>query len=246
MITISVRRLFASLLVLGLCSLPALAQSNLVDKTQLFFGPGHGTQVEYLARGGTSYLWYPGNRVILRGDWKTEGNRICFRYGPNTYNPVTGQRGATWECQSLSDHRRFMTESRSGDVLGLAGRTKPPFTLDSRQVTLDALITAVQTGRQPVMPPPGKAVTNAEADALCKAVVANADRSREDRLMAAHLYFRGMHMGSRCVQRDYAKGFALLDAAGDTIWRGKYIRLLRERASFGMPDAITALRRLGL
>ncbi|WP_143145772.1 hypothetical protein [Devosia enhydra] len=246
MITVSMRRLFAGLLLFGLSSFPALAQSSLVNKTQLFFGPGHGTQVEYLAKGGTSYLWYPGNRVILRGDWKTEGNRICFRYGANTYNPVTGQRGATWSCQLLSEHRRFMTESRTGDVLGLAGRDKPPFTLDSRQVTLAALITAVETGRKPEMPPPGKAITNAEADALCKAVVANADRSRADQVAAAHLYFHGMHMGSRCVRHDYAKSFALLDAAGDTIWRANFIRLLRERARGGMPDAQTALRRLGL
>lgn len=65
--------------------------------------PQHGTQVEYHAANGTAYLWYPGNRRIVVGEWKIEAIKsskpeLCYRYGPNTYNPVTRRPGGSWKC----------------------------------------------------------------------------------------------------------------------------------------------------
>lgn len=83
----------------------------------------HGTQVEFHASNGKSFLWYPGNRRIVFGEWKVRevaprnsrdriivngewvhdpskplNVEVCYRYGYNTYNPVTRQMGGEWQC----------------------------------------------------------------------------------------------------------------------------------------------------
>ena len=105
-------------------------RSLLSDATAVHYDTGHGTQVEYMSADGLAYLWYPGNRSIVPGEWHVRiGPRplgpgpesrnaigpyavfeqdptqpvestlyICFRYGPDTYNPVTRMRGGNWEC----------------------------------------------------------------------------------------------------------------------------------------------------
>jgi hypothetical protein len=101
--------------------------------------PGHGTQVEYYdARGGT-HLWYPGNRRIVRGKWKMDGNNICFAYQGNTYNPVTGHRGGGFECMPAALHDEGIVDRATGDVFGLAKSRSVPFTLKPARTTIEAL-----------------------------------------------------------------------------------------------------------
>src|SRR4029453_11353963 len=45
------------------------ANAKFVDHTRISFSPGHGTQVSYMRADGTVFLWYPGNRVVVRGRW---------------------------------------------------------------------------------------------------------------------------------------------------------------------------------
>ena len=71
-------------------------------KTYLSYDPWHGYQVSYISGPSTSWLWYPGNRIALPEEWKVEGNRICWRHGKGTYNPVTKQGGGKFECQNYS------------------------------------------------------------------------------------------------------------------------------------------------
>ena len=114
--------------------------------TTMTFGASHGTQVEYLGAQGRSYLWYPGNRVILDGRWRYTPFRtasavlpgICFAYGANSYNPVTGARGG-WECEPVAVYRAHVVETVAGDIFGLSTRPEPPFDLPADRTTLSAL-----------------------------------------------------------------------------------------------------------
>src|SRR5690606_18542591 len=54
--------------------------------TFVHYDRGHGTQVEYMAKNGKTYLLYPGNKVIVRGTWKLDRTdkpkvfNLCFKY----------------------------------------------------------------------------------------------------------------------------------------------------------------------
>ncbi|MDO5706800.1 MAG: hypothetical protein Q4G49_17240 [Paracoccus sp. (in: a-proteobacteria)] len=110
---------------------PAPVHAMLAATTVKSYSRAHGTQIEYLAPDGRSFLLYPGNRMILPGEWQIRGSgpikgEMCFRYGANTYNPVTGARGSAWECGFLTDYLVYNDEIRDGDILNLSRRTQPP------------------------------------------------------------------------------------------------------------------------
>lgn len=127
------------------------ARANLADRTRNVHDAGHGTQINYTSADGRSFLWYPGNSVILPGAWKVEryggwiwGTRqdivhVCYRYGPNTFNPVTGSQGAEWNCSHAALSLRRTRESAAGDVLGLARRSNVPFALSREPTSLQQL-----------------------------------------------------------------------------------------------------------
>ncbi|MDR3470959.1 MAG: hypothetical protein P4M09_04620 [Devosia sp.] len=228
-----------------------------INSTNLTFDPGHGTQVEYLSDGGGAYLWYPGNSIILPGHWKMQGGstkhpaQICFRYGPNTYNPVTHVYGDKWECEGVDVYTSYLTEQAKGDVLGLAHRSAAPFTLSRSRVTLEQL--AKQTGQQAnlgqTVTPPKSApapVTAASAKSTCDAITAKANTSRGAMIEAALTYYHGEYMGQHCLTVDYAKAFALLKQAGDTADYASLLANLKGRAATGNPKAIAALDSMGL
>ncbi|MBV9078895.1 MAG: hypothetical protein JO048_15645 [Methylobacteriaceae bacterium] len=133
--------------------------SRVGGKTYLSFSPQHGTQVEYLSSDGRAYLWYPGNQQVLAGQWRAEpdpfapkflespigsGNiyeapprfRLCYRYGPATYNPVTGSSGDKWECQGLF---QGLGEARPGDFFGLVRARAAPLVLSKQRYSFEEL-----------------------------------------------------------------------------------------------------------
>lgn len=131
-------------------------RSALSDTTQVSFSGAHGTQAEYAGRDGRTYLWYPGNRLVLTGRWKAEplfieyaedgklikrfeNSKICFSYGADTYNPATGHAGGGWECQTFHDYGKRIGELRRGDLLHLRGRADVPFILTKDKQSLDEL-----------------------------------------------------------------------------------------------------------
>lgn len=128
-----------------LASEAAIAAPAIIGRTNMSFDPGHGTQVEYLQSGGGAFLWYPGNKVVLPGHWKMDAGtsrqpaQICFRYGPNTYNPVTHVYGDVWECERIAVYAAVLAEQAMGDVFGLAHRTAVPFVLQREKATLKQL-----------------------------------------------------------------------------------------------------------
>jgi len=126
----------------------AAAKAFVSNVTYRSFSWGHGNQIEHATADGRVFLWYPGNRVILPGKWKLlevkidtgfcirKRLKLCFLYGANTYNPVTGTRGAQWECGEYANFHDTRVEVVPGDPLGLAKMKVPPFPLprDSQSI----------------------------------------------------------------------------------------------------------------
>ena len=122
----------------------------------------HGTQIEFHAANGRSYLWYPGNNTIVPALWRiAEGSEriivhvqtasgvevrkavipeICYLYPGSSFNPVTNQRGGGWDCRSIKRFRYSTVESRKGDVFGLSRSAFPPFILTNDRTTIDAIL----------------------------------------------------------------------------------------------------------
>jgi len=96
-----------------------------------YYARGHGTQVEYMAPNGYSYLWYPKNKAIVPGKWKVEVMyrrvHICYKYPSNSYNALTLQWGGKWHCADADGSLDDNLERIKGDPFGL--RTGLPFKL---------------------------------------------------------------------------------------------------------------------
>jgi hypothetical protein len=121
-------------------------KSLLVNQTMVTYDPGHGTQVEFIAKNGRTYLLYPGNKIILQGEWKLNRTKkpkvfdLCFRYPENSYNPVTGDKGGSWSCQPAGFYLAVVVDHAKGDVLGLSKQQAVPFVLSKRKTTLANLL----------------------------------------------------------------------------------------------------------
>ncbi|MEO0913327.1 MAG: hypothetical protein AAFY59_10110 [Pseudomonadota bacterium] len=118
--------------------------------TRRSFSDAHGTQVAYLSAGGRSYLWYPGNRRVVAGEWEVRAGArrfafICFRYDPGTFNPVTRRPGGAWACQRADDFLLLEREVQRGDLFALSsGRV--PFVMPKRDISLAALAARLGAG----------------------------------------------------------------------------------------------------
>lgn len=227
------RLIFAAALLLAAVS--SVSAASLANKTQQSYSPGHGMQIEYLAADGASWLWYPGNSKVLPGEWKTEGADICFRYGKNTYNPVTRHKGGGWECGPLKGYNSTLVSSTKGDIFGLAGRKKVPFDLPQKLLPINQLQAiadpSIVERAQPKLP-------------SCEQILADANKSRDAKISAALLYYHGMQMGKRCVAVDYVKAITMLNEAGETRNAASLVKDLSNKAASGNPKAINALKKL--
>ncbi len=228
------RRLILAAALLLVAVAPASAAS-LANKTQQSYSPGHGMQIEYLAADGASWLWYPGNTKVLPGEWKTEAGDICFRYGKNSYNPVTRTKGGDWECAPLKVYNSTLVTSSKGDIFGLAGRKKVPFDLPQKLLPISQL--------QAIADP---SIVERELARIpsCEQILAGANKSREGKISAALLYYHGMQMGKRCVTVDYVKAITMLNEAGETRNAASLVKDLSNKANTGNPKAINALKKL--
>ena len=134
------------------------------NATRMTYDSFHGTQIEYSTAGGKTYLWYPGNPVILPGAWKTETEQtvsiseggkkfaalfgvICGRFGANTYNPATGVVGSQWECEPAGKSELRTVDRRDGDVFGLAQSKAVPFVLPKDRTSLDEVLAKAKAAR---------------------------------------------------------------------------------------------------
>ncbi len=164
----TVRVLGIAGLVAGLLSGASLAESasaairhlkaEFSGRTLVTWDAQHGTQIEYLAGNGSTYLWRAGDKKIVSGqvrfdtmsltsalqprDAQKPTPVICYRYG-GTWNPVTGKVSKSWECVRPETKRRHILDSASGDIFNLAGRDKPPVTLDKKKYDIKALLAKI-------------------------------------------------------------------------------------------------------
>ncbi len=115
------------------------------DQTVMSHDSAHGTQVEYLSRAGKTYLLYPGNTTVVKGEWRLNRTdqpdvfSMCFRYPSNSYNPATGQTGGAWECQPAGFYLNGLSEMQQGDGFGLSRSSTVPFVLSHKKTTLSQL-----------------------------------------------------------------------------------------------------------
>ena len=111
-----------------------------VGTTYLHFDPQHKFQVEYYESRSRTWLWYGGNDVALPADWELRfqitsedgtpltgnfRNRICWRYGQNTYNPATKQSGGQFDCTLLVNSLNLTVGALAGDPFDLASGNVP-------------------------------------------------------------------------------------------------------------------------
>lgn len=96
--------------------------------TYLNFDLAHGFQVTYLEN-GQSWLWYPGNAAALGGRYEQRvvggQNAMCWQYGGNTQNPVTGTSGGAFQCQSMIMSQKGNVAKLTGDVFNLKSGSVP-------------------------------------------------------------------------------------------------------------------------
>ncbi|MEP0070591.1 hypothetical protein [Pyruvatibacter sp.] len=117
---------------------PAQLTEKLNNTTTLSHMPGHGTQIEYLGADGSAHLWYPGNKSIVKGEWMVKAgpnpnfirSLVCFRYGANTYNPVTKKAGGKWNCTNPTRYLVFQIDDQKGDLFDLSKRDAVPLVLE--------------------------------------------------------------------------------------------------------------------
>lgn len=96
-----------------------------VGMSYLSFDFSHGYQVTFYETESRSWLWYPGNSEAIPADWKKEGDKVCWRYPTNSYNPSTKELGGEYSCSSRISSLRTKVGILSGDVYDLAKGTIP-------------------------------------------------------------------------------------------------------------------------
>jgi hypothetical protein len=143
-----------------LASTPERARAFLSGETRMTYDAGHGTQVEYNAPDGHSYLWYPGSPRLTPGFWKTTqvlapdgvhiGVRVCYMYPANGIEPTDGSRGGDWSCNPAWYSLMRTTDKVEGDPFGLARRGgAAPFILSPAPTSLAQLLGQRQATPEP-------------------------------------------------------------------------------------------------
>lgn len=162
--------ILASLLLVPI----AFAQFRDSGQTVLLHHPEQGSQIIFMGSRGKTYLWYGGSTEVLEGRYYSgmRENTICFKYGPDRYNPVTGMPAGRSECTTRSDFNALQLQFIEGDVFNLASRSAAPFALGRRKVTLEAAarqagisIPDLVINAEDLVVRPGGGIS---VDALCK------------------------------------------------------------------------------
>ncbi|MCR9238568.1 MAG: hypothetical protein NXI17_18020 [Alphaproteobacteria bacterium] len=231
----------------------AKPQSNV---TVMTYGRGHGTQVEYLGSNGMSYLWYPGNRVVLAAPWKQENGQMCYLYGKRTYNPVTNEPGGKWECRAYAVREQSIVETGKGDIFGLSKRRAVPFVLPKARTTLSTLAGRQVGSKRFAKPDKIDRATRRDLQRLkasCPSLMKTLGGRSLSYDVAGGIYFWGgvrtKKLGYRadgCVAVDYAKAFNLFRLSGDSYGFKQMVDVLNQLAREGNAKASAALNTVNL
>lgn len=80
--------------------------------------------------------------------------------------------------------------------------------------------------------------------AECAKVLADAQKSRQNMIMAGHMLYSGKYQNTKCGMPDYAAGIVMLIQAGDGYAAKKLLDDLMYKLNAGMPLAEKAVREL--
>lgn len=80
--------------------------------------------------------------------------------------------------------------------------------------------------------------------AECAKVLAEAQKSRQNMIVAGHMLYNGRYQNTKCGLPDYAGGIELLIQAGDGYTASKLLDDLMYKLNAGMPLAEKAVREL--
>ncbi|MEZ5839550.1 MAG: hypothetical protein R3D02_03660 [Hyphomicrobiales bacterium] len=137
-------------------------REQLADRTTLVDASKIGRMVEYTLADGRAYLWTPGAREVVAGQWKVEPaarpakvhvrtdkgievremtiSNLCFRYQPTSTVPAGALVSGNWSCRLYTEAAKARLESRAGDIFRLAERAAVPYPLAPEKATLGALL----------------------------------------------------------------------------------------------------------
>lgn len=137
-------------------------RESLADATTLVEARGIGLMVEYTMADGRAYLWAPGAREVIAGQWKLEPtarpamvhvrtdkgvevrempiSNLCLRYQPTASSPAGALVSGQWACRLYTDAVKARLETRRGDPFRLAERAAAPYPLTPEKATLGALL----------------------------------------------------------------------------------------------------------
>ena len=137
-------------------------RDDLADVTTLVDGGRSGRMVEYTMADGRAFLWAPGARDVLVGQWKIEPasrpakvhvrtekgvdlrempiSNLCLRYQSSATSPAAGIASGGWSCRLFTEAAKTRLESRGGDIFRLAERAAVPYPLSPEKTSLGALL----------------------------------------------------------------------------------------------------------
>lgn len=141
-------------LYMEMASTPHKVKAYFSNYTRMSHDNSHGTQVEYNAPDGRSYLWYPGSRTVTPGHWKVaEGLApdqihhyvdLCYLYSAASIDPTNNSRGGNWECNRAWFAMIRTKERMAGNPFRLGFSPQTPFILPPDETDLANLLGKVR------------------------------------------------------------------------------------------------------
>ncbi|MBW0005332.1 MAG: hypothetical protein JO216_17800 [Hyphomicrobiales bacterium] len=133
-----------------MASSSAKVHAYISNFTRMTYDRSHGTQVEYNAPDGKSYLWYPGSRIITLGRWKVDealapdqshrNVSLCYLYSAQSYDPTNNIRGGNWECAPAVLAIIRTKERLPGNPFRLDLSPQAPFVMSPQATNLGTLL----------------------------------------------------------------------------------------------------------
>ena len=120
-------------------TLTTTAHAQVPGWTSVLQHPVQGTQIMYFGPSGKAYLWSTRSAQVEEGRYYLGMIEftICFKFGADRYNPVTGLPAGRSECTSRLQLADLVTEKVEGDVFNLVAGGAVPFALGGSTLTLD-------------------------------------------------------------------------------------------------------------
>jgi len=128
---------------------PASTTAGIANRTWIQSLGSSGQAVHYSTSDERDFLWMPESSRIIVGQWRVDTGpdvhgkpitRLCLRYPGEARGPLGAVVAGEWYCPPAGMMLDRMTDSRAGDLLGLATRTQAPFARGYERATIAQLL----------------------------------------------------------------------------------------------------------